>query len=68
MATTVTKDMTIAEVLQKDMDSAMVFFEAGMHCVGCPSASGESIEEASEVHGINADDLVDKLNKFFENK
>lgn len=68
MATTVTKDMTISEVLQKDMDSAMVFFEAGMHCVGCPSAAGETIEEASEVHGLDADDLVDKLNKFFENK
>ncbi len=68
MATTITKDMTISEVLQKDMDSAMVFFEAGMHCVGCPSAAGETIEEASEVHGLNADDLVDKLNKYFENK
>lgn len=68
MATAVTKDMTISEVLQKDMDSAMVFFEAGMHCVGCPSAAGETIEEASEVHGIDADDLVDKLNKYFENK
>lgn len=68
MATAVTKDMTIAEVLQMDMDSAMVFFESGMHCVGCPSASGETIEEASAVHGLDADDLVDKLNKYFENK
>jgi hybrid cluster-associated redox disulfide protein len=68
MATTITKDMTISEVLQKDMDSAMVFFEAGMHCVGCPSAAGETIEEASEVHGIDAEDLVSKLNKYFENK
>jgi hybrid cluster-associated redox disulfide protein len=65
---TVTKDMTISEVLAMDMDSAMVFFEAGMHCVGCPSAAGESIEQASEVHGIDADDLVNKLNKYFENK
>lgn len=68
MATIITKDMTISEVLQKDMDSAMVFFEAGMHCVGCPSAAGETIEEASEVHGIDAEDLVSKLNKYFENK
>ena len=65
---TITKQMTIAEVLEKDIDSAMVFMEAGMHCVGCPSASGESIEEASAVHGINADELVDKLNKYFEGK
>ncbi len=65
---TITKEMTIAEVLEKDIDSAMIFMEAGMHCVGCPSASGESIEEASAVHGINADELVDKLNKYFEGK
>ncbi len=65
---TITKDMTIAEVLEKDIDSATVFLESGMHCVGCPSASGESIEQASAVHGIDADELVDKLNKFFEGK
>ena len=64
----VTKDMTIAQVLEMDTDSAMVFLEAGMHCIGCPSAAGESIEEASVVHGIDADDLVNKLNKYFENK
>lgn len=66
--TTVTKDMTISDVLQIDVDSAMVFFEAGMHCVGCPSAAGETIEEASAVHGIDPGDLVDKLNKYFEEK
>jgi hybrid cluster-associated redox disulfide protein len=64
----VTKDMTISEVLEMDMDSAMVFLEAGMHCIGCPSAAGETIEEASEVHGIDTDELVVKLNKYFENK
>ena len=64
----ITKDMTISEVLEMDIDSAAVFIEAGMHCIGCPSAAGESIEEASEVHGIDADDLVNKLNKYFENK
>jgi hybrid cluster-associated redox disulfide protein len=66
--TTITKDMTISEVLQLDVDAAMVFFESGMHCVGCPSAAGETIEEASAVHGIDSDDLVDKLNKYFEEK
>jgi hybrid cluster-associated redox disulfide protein len=65
---TITKDMTIAEVLEKDIDSATVFLESGMHCVGCPSASGESIEQASAVHGIDSNELVDKLNKYFEGK
>jgi hybrid cluster-associated redox disulfide protein len=59
------KKMIIADVLKKDQKSAAVFFEMGMFCVGCPSASGESIEDACKVHGINADELVDKLNAFF---
>ena len=64
----ITKEMTIAEVLNLDIDSAGVFMESGMHCVGCPASSGESIEQASAVHGLNADELLKKLNDFFENK
>ena len=64
----ITKDMTIAQVLMMDTDVAEVFLGAGMHCIGCPASSGESIEEASAVHGIDADDLLAKLNAFFENK
>ena len=40
--------------------------EIGMHCVGCPSASGESIEQACMVHGADPDELVEKINKFLE--
>jgi hybrid cluster-associated redox disulfide protein len=61
----ITKDMTIAQVLSMNIDSAKVFLESGMHCVGCPASSGESIEEASAVHGINSDELVKQLNEFF---
>jgi len=61
----ITKDMTIAQVLNMDIDSARVFLESGMHCVGCPASSGESIEEASIVHGIDSDELLKKLNEFF---
>jgi len=64
----ITKDMTIAQILQMDMDSAMVFMENGMHCVGCPASSGESVEEACVVHGLNADELLKKLNDFFDSK
>lgn len=39
----ITKEMTIRQVLEKDINSAEIFLESGMHCVGCPSASGESI-------------------------
>ncbi|HPJ21858.1 MAG TPA: DUF1858 domain-containing protein, partial [Clostridia bacterium] len=43
----VTKDMIILDVLKMDPDCAQIFFRNGLHCVGCPSASGESIEDAS---------------------
>ena len=62
---TVTKDTLIIEVLQEDIETAEYFFEIGMHCVGCPSARGESIEAACMVHGVDPDELVDKLNTHF---
>ncbi len=64
MAATVTKEMTIGEVLQVNMDIAPILMEIGMHCLGCPSAQGESLEEAAMVHGIDADLLVEKINAF----
>lgn len=64
----VTKDMSIAEVLKMDMNTANIFLESGMHCIGCPMASAESIADASTTHGISADELVKKLNEYFESK
>lgn len=61
----VTKDMIILDVLRMDEGCAPIFLGAGMHCLGCPSASGESIEQACAVHGIDADDLVSQLNEYF---
>ena len=60
----ITGDMLIGEVLRTDIRLAEVLMQAGMHCLGCPSAHGESIAEACEVHGIDADNLVGKLNGF----
>lgn len=56
------KDMTIGEILMKDQMAAPILIEAGMHCIGCPSAQGETLEEAAMVHGMDADDLLKKLN------
>ena len=64
----ITKDMLIGDVLDVDSGAAEFFFEIGMHCLGCPASRGESIEQACEVHGTACDDLVEKLNKYFENK
>ena len=58
----ITKDMTIYEVLQIAPDIAPVFFEFGMHCLGCPSSQMETIEQAAMVHGIEPQELVDRLN------
>ena len=65
---TVTKDTIIMDVLRIDEGTAPFFFEIGMHCLGCPSASGESIAEACAVHGVDADELVAKLKAHFANK
>ncbi|MDP2892320.1 MAG: DUF1858 domain-containing protein [Bacillota bacterium] len=64
----VTKDMTIKDVLEMDKDTARIFISHGMYCLGCPAASGESIETASMVHGIDADKLVADLNAHMEKK
>lgn len=64
----ITKDMYIGEVLDMDTCAAQYFLEIGMHCLGCPSARGESIEQACAVHGTDCDALVAKLNEYFSNK
>lgn len=62
----VTKDMLIGEVLQLDPNMAPILMREGMHCIGCPSSQGESLEEAALVHGMNPDVLVARLNNFLE--
>lgn len=57
-----TKEMTIKEALEKDSRSAEIFQSFGMHCLYCPAASGEPIEEAAVVHGIDVDKLMEELN------
>ena len=64
----ITKDMVIGDILDQDGGTAVFFFEMGMHCLGCPASRGESIEQACQVHGTDCDALIEKLNKYFENK
>ena len=64
----VTKDTIIADVLKMDKGTVPIFLNSGMHCLGCPSSSGESIEDACAIHGIDADKLVKELNDFMESK
>ena len=62
----VTKDMIIADVLEMDAGTAPIFLANGMHCLGCPSSMGESIEDACFVHGMDPDKLMEELNDYFE--
>lgn len=58
----ISKDMTIGELIVTDERIIPVLLDAGMHCLGCPSAQGESLEMACMVHGIDVDPLVEKIN------
>ena len=62
MAGQVSKEMTIGEILAINPIVAPILMEIGMHCLGCPSAQGETLEEAAMVHGIDVELLVEKIN------
>ena len=57
----INKDMTIGEILRTNPDVAPVLLNAGMHCLGCPSAQGETLEEAAMVHGMDVDALMKEI-------
>lgn len=58
----ITKETTIGDVLQIKPDAVPVLMDIGMHCIGCPASMGETVAEAAAVHGIDADDLVARMN------
>ena len=62
----INKDMIIAEILDVDRNLASILMASGMHCFGCPSAQGESLEEACMVHGIDVEEVVGRLNEYLE--
>ena len=64
----VSKDMTIEQVLRVDEGIAGILMASGMHCLGCVMASGEDLGQACAVHGIDADELIDRINDFLVNK
>ncbi len=64
----VTKDMTIGELLMIDRGVGIVLMQNGMHCVGCPSSAGETLEEASLVHGMDINELLADINDFLAKK
>ncbi|MBE5855176.1 MAG: DUF1858 domain-containing protein [Lachnospiraceae bacterium] len=59
--TGITKDMTVGDIIKANPEVVPVLMNAGMHCIGCPSAAGESLEEAAMVHGIDIDEIMNVI-------
>lgn len=68
MAAKITKDMIIADIISIDQGLIPILMEAGMHCIGCPSSQGETLEEAGMVHGLDVNEMIEKMNAYLANK
>ena len=64
----ISKDMIISDLIKVDPNIIQILMRAGMHCIGCPSAQGESLAEAAIVHGLDADILEQQINDYLANK
>ena len=64
----ITMKTTIGEVMRMSRDVAPIFMSYGMFCLYCPHGAMESIADACKGHGVNAEELLAKLNAFFEEK
>ncbi|WP_195985797.1 DUF1858 domain-containing protein [Clostridium sp. D33t1_170424_F3] len=64
----ITKETIIGDILDMDKTTAPFFLEMGMHCLGCPASRGESLEQACMVHGVNVDEMLQKLNAHLAGK
>ncbi len=58
----ITRDALIGDILDAHPDVAPFLLEMGMHCLGCPSARGESLEQACMVHGVDVEEILEKMN------
>lgn len=68
MSTKITKDTMIGSLMVTNPEVAPVLMQIGMHCLGCPSAQHETVEEAAMVHGVDPELLVEKINAFIESQ
>ncbi len=58
----ITKDMILGEILRNNPGIEEIFYECGMHCLGCPSSQMETLEDACFIHGLEVEEVVNKLN------
>lgn len=64
----VTKDTLIGDMLVMDRGIAVILMQSGMHCVGCPSSAGETLDEACAVNGMDTDKVLADINEYLANK
>ncbi|NLM62259.1 MAG: DUF1858 domain-containing protein [Clostridiales bacterium] len=62
----ITKDTIIGDILRINPAAAKILLEIGMHCLGCPASRGETLEQACRVHGVDADEILDRINALQE--
>lgn len=64
----ITKDTIVGDILDIDETTVPIFLEIGMHCLGCPASRGETLEQACMVHGVDVDEIIEKLNAHISGK
>jgi hybrid cluster-associated redox disulfide protein len=64
----VTPDTIISDILKLDKGTVPILLNIGMHCLGCPSSTGESLADACEVHGVDVNEVVKDLNDYLEGR
>ena len=64
----ITKQTKMGEMIEYDRGIAVILMEAGMHCVGCPASIGETLEEACQVHGLDADTVLKNIQDYLAEK
>ena len=65
---TVTKETKIGDILDSNAEAAQHFMAMGMHCLGCPAARNETVEQACFVHGVNPVELIKKITALFDSE
>lgn len=64
----ITKNITIEDVISKYPKTTAVFFKYGFHCIGCPGAKYENLEQGARMHGVDIDKLINELNEAIKNE
>jgi hybrid cluster-associated redox disulfide protein len=65
---TITKDMTMSDIINKFPETSEVFMQFGLGCAFCPYAAQETLEQGALSHGLDPDMVVKVLNKAIKSR